>query len=152
MSRRLYKCLDVLLDAVRVEKFSSDVDDRLAAPTHDQSLRSRHDRRRICLEIFRVRQLYKRLDIISIDHHRHALLALADRKLRPVKPVVFFPNRVKIDVKPVGKLADRHAHAARSEIIAPLDQARRRRIAKQPLYFSFGRRIAFLNLRARRRQ
>ena len=144
--------LDMLTNAVRREKFSREIHDRLPAPTHDETrfLGNRRDFRRF--EIFLVRRLDERGDILHREHDRHTFLGFGNRQFSAVKPFVFFWHGVEIDGKPVGQFADGDGDAARAEVVAPLNHPRNLGTTEQTLDFSLGRRITLLHFRAAFRQ
>ena len=86
------------------------------------------------------------LHVLRLDDDRHTLLRLADRKFGRIETIVLHRNPVEIYVKTVGKLADRHADTAGTEVVRFLYEPCHLRTAEKPLKLSLLRRVTLLNL------
>ncbi len=100
------------------------------------------------LHIVLAAEAHKVILVRGADDHGHALLRLADGKLRGVEPAVLDRDAVEVYVQPVGKLPYRHAHAPRTEIVGFLDEACDLGAAQQALEFALLGGVAFLHLAA----
>ena len=90
--------------------------------------------------------MYEALLVLRRYHDRHPLLRLRDGKLRTVQTLVLLPHGIEIYRQTVRQLADGYAHAACSEVVAALDEARHLAVAEQPLDLALLRCIALLYL------
>ena len=140
-------CLRVLGDAIGIEKCTAQGDDLVAAPFHGKIRLVFDDGHRGCLQVFLCSERRERFHVLRRKHDRHALLRFGDGELCAVKAVVFLRDGVQIDIEAVRQFADGDAYAARAEVVAALDHARRVMVAEQALELALGRRIALLDLR-----
>ena len=118
----------------------------MALPRHPEARLLRNLGHHGGFEVFRVGVADEGLGVLRREHHRHALLALGDGQLRAVQPLVLAGHAVQIDAEPVGQLADGHAHAARAEVVAALDQARHPALAEEALELALHHGVALLDL------
>ena len=88
------------------------------------------------------------LHVLGIQHHGHALLAFGDGQLGAIQALIFLGHLVQVDLKAGGQLADGHAHAARTKVVAALDEGGDAGIPEQPLEFPLSGGIALLHLGA----
>ena len=84
--------------------------------------------------------------VLGLDDYGHTLLRLADGQFCGVESAVLGRNPVEIYVKTVGKLADRHADTAGTEVVGFLYKLCHLRTAEKPLELSFLRCVTLLNL------
>ena len=136
----------VLLGTVGVEELAADVHDGHAVPHHVQALFGSHLCHGGSLEVFFVGEGNELVHILGGKGHGHALLALADGKLRAVQTFVLLGDLVQVDVQTVGQLTDGHGHAACAEVVAALDHAAGVLAAEQALQLALDGRIALLHL------
>ena len=92
--------------------------------------------------------LFEYVHILALDHDSHALLRLADRQFGRVQAAVLGRHSVEVYVEARGQLAYRDAHAARSEVVRLLDEARDLGAAEQTFELAFLGSVALLNFRA----
>ena len=90
------------------------------------------------------------VDVLGCHVHGHALLRFGNRQLGAVKSLVLLRNGVEVHVQTVGQLADRHGHAAGTEVVAALDESAGVAAAEQALQLALDGRVALLHLRRRR--
>ena len=139
---------DVFFRTVGIQKFTADIHDGIAVPVHGEARIFRDHCYRGCHQVFLVGQFEECFQVMRLDHHGHTLLALADGQFRAVQAVVFFRDRIQVDLKTGCQFADGDRNAAGTEIIAALDHQGSVLVAEQPLKLSFFRRITFLDFRA----
>ena len=140
--------LGVLLRAVGAEERPRQIDDHATVPAHAQPRRFGDARDQRGLEVLLPGEAAEGLRVLRRDDDGHALLGFRDGELRAVESVVFARDRVQIHVQPVRELADGHADAAGSEVVAALDEPRGVRIAEEPLQLALLGRVALLHLGA----
>ena len=139
--------LRVLGNAVGVQKGPGQVHHLVPPPAHFQPGFFRHHGHGLGVQVLLRRQGPERLHVLGRQHHGHALLALGDGQLGPVQALILFRDLVQVDGKARGQLANGHAHAARAEVVAALDELGRGGLPEEPLNFPLGGRIALLHLR-----
>ena len=134
--------------AVGREELAAHVHDGLAAPGHAQAglLGDLGDNRG--LEVLFVRVAQELVHVLGRQRHGHALLRLGDGKLGAVEAVVLLGHAVKVDEKPVGKLADGNRDTAGAKVVAALDEAARVAAAEESLQLALGGGVALLDLGA----
>ena len=86
--------------------------------------------------------------ILRLDHDGHPFLGFADGKFGSVQAGVLGRHTVQPDVQAAGEFAYGHAHAASSEVVALLDEARDLRTAEEPLQLALFGGITLLHLAA----
>ncbi len=138
----------VVLGTGAVDEFAGEVDHLDALVIHPHAGRIGHLGDLHDLDVLLAAASHERRDVLRLDHHGHALLRLADGQLRRVQTAVLRRHAVEVDVQTVGQLADRHAHAARTEVVRLLDEARHLRAAEQALQLALLGGIALLHLAA----
>ena len=138
----------MLVRAVGIQEFAADIDYLLAVPVHDEPRLSLNFRHGHCLKIFFIREREESVNIVRLNNNRHALLALAYRKLRAVKTIVFFRHCIEVYLKSVRKLAYSNRYAARAEVVAALDHQAGLFVSEKSLELSLFGSIALLNLSA----
>lgn len=138
----------MLVGTVGIQKFAADINNFLAVPVHDEPRLSLNFCHGHCLEIFFISQREESVNIVRLDNDRHALLALAYRKLRAVKTLVFFRHCVEVYLKSVRKLAYSNRYAARAEVVAAFYHQASFFVSEKSLELSLLGRVALLNLRA----
>ena len=138
----------MLVGTVGIQKFAADINNFLAVPVHDEPRLSLNFRHRHCLEIFFISQREESVNIVRLNNNRHALLALAYRKLRAVETLVFFRHCVEVYLESVRELAYGNRYAARAEVVAALDHQAGIFISEEPLELSLLGGVALLNLGA----
>ena len=85
---------------------------------------------------------------MRLNNNRHALLALAYRKLRAVETLVFFRHCVEVYLKSVRKLAYSNRYAARAEVVAAFYHQAGFFVSEKSLELSLLGSVALLNLSA----
>ena len=139
---------DMFFRAVGIQELARDVDDGLAVPRHHEAGLFRHFGNDGRLQIFFARKFDEALRFVRFDDDRHALLRFGDGKFGAVEAVVLLGYGVEVDRKAVGKLADGDGHAARTEVVAALDEQHRLLVAEEALELSLFGRVALLHFRA----
>jgi len=107
---------------VCVQEFAGKIDDFFPVPMHDHAPGIRNAGNNGCFKVFAVCKCKEFFAVRLRNNNRHAFLRFAYRKLRAVKPGIFFRNPVKLDIQSVRKLADCNGNAARTEIVAAFYQ------------------------------
>ena len=138
----------MLVGAVGIQKFAADINNFLAVPVHDEPRVSLNLRHRHCLEIFFISQREESVNIVRLNNNRHALLALAYRKLCAIETLVFFRYCVEVYLKSVRKLAYSYRYAARAEVVAAFYHQAGIFISEKSLELSLLGSVALLNFRA----
>lgn len=113
-----------LLSAVRIEEGSGNVDDRIASPLHDKSLRIGDISNNGSFEIFFCCELDELLSVFASDDDSHSFLGFGNSKLCSVKAFILLRYLVEIDIKAVSQFAYSDGYAACAEIVAAFDEAR----------------------------
>ena len=78
--------------------------------------------------------------------HSHPFLTFGDGDFRAIKPLVLQRNPVQVYLEAVRELSHGHCHAARSEIVAALDEAAGVLTAEETLQLALLRGVALLHL------
>ena len=138
--------LGVLHRAVGAQEGPGQVGHHLPPPAHHHPGVLSDHRHRIGLQVLRLGGGDEAVGIGRGHHHRHALLGLGNGQLGAVQAVVFLAHGVQVDGQAVGQLADGHGHAARAEVVAPLDEAGHVAPAEQPLDLPLLGGVALLHL------
>ena len=138
----------MLVGTVGIQKFAADIDYLFAVPVHDEPRLGLDLRHGHCLEIFFISQREESVNIVRLNNNRHALLALAYRKLRAVETLVFFRHCVEVYLKSVRKLAYSNRYAARAEVVAAFYHQAGFFVPEKSLELSLLGGVALLNLRA----
>ena len=138
----------VLRSAVGGEEFAGKVHDRVAVPHHCHARILGHGRDDLGFEVLFLGVAEELVHIFGGHIHGHALLGFGDRQFGAVQALVLLRHLVEVHIQAVGKLADRHGHAARAEIVATLDQTARVTTAEQTLQLTLDRRVALLHFGA----
>ena len=136
----------LLVGAVGVDKTAAQVHNLLATPADHHTGLGSDGGHHHGLEVLLVGILQHLLSVGGVYHHGHALLALADSQLCAVQAGIFLWYLVEVDLQAVGQLADGHAYAAGTEIVALLYQARHLLAAEQALNLALGGGVTFLHL------
>ena len=140
--------LRCLGNTVGIEEGTADIHHPVTPPVHGQAgIRLDHCHRR-GFQVFLRGSGNEFFHVLGIQHHGHTLLGLGDCQFGAVQTIVFLGHAVQVDVQAVGQLTDGHAHAARAEIVATLNQAGHIPVAEQALDLPLGGRIALLHLGA----
>ena len=113
---------------------------------HDQARGLRHPCHDGGFQVFRMRQRDKCFRVFNRCYNSHTLLRFRNSEFCTAETVIFFKHSIKVNVQSVGKFADSPTHAARAEIVAPFDHARRFPVPEKPLQLAFRGRVALLNL------
>ena len=106
-----------MLRSCTVDEISPEVNDKLPTVVHPHPLGVGHFSHMGHLYVFRMAVFFELLFILSLDHHCHPFLGLADRQFGGVHSAVFYGYPVQIDVKSCGKLSDGNTHSACSKIV-----------------------------------
>ena len=138
----------MLRSAVGGEEFAGKVHDRVAVPHHRHARILGHGRDDLGLEVLFLGVAEELVHIFGGHVHGHAFLGFGDRQFGAVQALVLLGHLVEVHIQAVGKLADRHGHAARAEIVATLDQTARVTTAEQTLQLALDRRVALLHFGA----
>ena len=133
-----------LLSAVRIEEGSGNVDDRIASPLHDKSLRIGDISNNGSFEIFFCCELDELLSVFASDDDSHSFLGFGNSKLCSVKAFILLRYLVEIDIKAVSQFAYSDGYAACAEIVAAFDEARNFAASEEALDLFFSQRIALL--------
>ena len=136
----------MLFRTVGIQEFAGEIDDRSAVPCHAQALgigRLCNDGRQ---QIFLCSRCHECVHILGRNDNCHTLLRLGDRELRTVQTVILSGHCVEVNIETVCQLADRNGNAARTEVIAALDELCDCRIAEETLELALLGRIALLHL------
>ena len=137
----------MFVGTVGIQKFAADINNFLAVPVHDESRLGLNLCHGHCLEIFFICQRKESVNIVRLDNDRHALLALAYRKLRAVETLVFFRHCVEVYLKSVRKLAYSNRYAARAEVVAAFYHQAGFFVSEKSLELSLLGGVALLNFR-----
>ena len=142
--------LGVVLRAGAVDEFAAQVHHLAVAVEHAHPSRRGHVGHMHRLDVLLAAVAHELFDVLRLDHHGHALLRLADGQLRGIQAAVLGLHAVEVDVQSVGQLADGHTHAARTEVVRLLDQARHLRTPEQAFELALLGGVALLHLAATR--
>ena len=137
-----------LVGAVCVQEGSGDVHDLLTSPHKDKPRLLCHHSHLHGLQVLLFGVAHKGLHISRVKDHSHALLGLGDGDLCPVQSRVFLGHLVQVHPQSVCQLSDSHGHAARSKVVALLDEAAHFLPAEEALDLSLCGRISLLHFRA----
>ena len=134
--------------AVGRQELAAQVHDLVAVPGHHHARVLGHGGDHRGFEVLLAGVPQELVDVLGCHVHGHALLRFGNRQLGAVKSLVLLRNGVEVHVQTVGQLADRHGHAAGTEVVAALDESAGVAAAEQALQLALDGRVALLHFGA----